>query len=289
MARGRVRRTVRVMVDTPVVAGYSGLDSSDAVQLGALLARTLRQPLVVASAYHYEPAALSARATEMPENKHRLDAAEARVEQARNLVPPGVEIRERVVPADDVAEALVDLAREVDACAIVVGRDLDGDVTRAILAHAPCPVAISPFNAPVPGEAPLRTIGVAYDASPAARLALTAAMHLAGLSAARVLVLSVEVALAGAQAQADVEAAAFSQVAVEIVRLEGDPGARLIEASDELDLLVCGTRGRGRMLAAVLGSVSGHLVQASHCPVLVIPPGVRAHAAASLALTTAAR
>lgn len=277
------------MADHPIVACYRGADSAGAVQLGALLAAAVHQPLVVASAYRYEPVALSATAIPGPGNEIRLDAAQARVERAERLVPDGVEVRERVVPAQGVRQALADLAREVDACALVVGRDLDGDVTRSMLERAPCPVAVSPFSVAVPAEEPPRTIGVAYDASPGARFALSAAMHLAILTGARIQIISIGPGLAGAKDDADAAAASLSEaVAVDVRRLEGDPGARLVEASDGLDLLLCGSHGRGRVLSAVLGSVSGHLVQAAHCPVLVVPPRIRHRATAPLGLTTAA-
>ncbi len=276
------------MADNPIVACYSGLDSSGAVQLGALLAAAVHQPLVVASAYRYEPVALSARATPTPGNDVRFDAAQARFERAKRLVPDGVEVRERVVPAEGVAAALAGLAREVDACALVVGRDLDGHVTRSVLEHAPCPVAVSPFSVSVPGEEPPRTIGVAYDASPGARFALSAAMHLAILTGARVQLISIGPGTAGAKVDADDAAALSEAVGVDVCRLEGDPGARLVEASDGLDLLLCGSHGRGRVLSAVLGSVSGHLVRAAHCPIVVVPPRIRHRATAPLGLTTAA-
>jgi len=287
MAARRGGPSLGAMTAHPVVACYSGPDSSAAVQLGALLAAAVHQPLVVASAYRYEPVGLSARAIPTAWNDARFDAAQARVERAERLVPAGVDVSERVVPAEGVPAALVDLAREVDACALVVGRDLDGHVTRAVLEHAPCPVAVSPFSVPLPGEEPLRTIGVAYDASPGARFALSAAMHLATLTGARVAVVSIGPGIG--EVDADVAAVSPSEgVAVDVRRLEGGPGARLVETSDGLDLLLCGSHGRGRVLAAVLGSVSGHLVQAAHCPVLVVPPRVRRRETAPLGLTTAA-
>jgi nucleotide-binding universal stress UspA family protein len=277
------------MGDHPVIAGYCGLDSSGAVQLGALLAAAIHQRLVVASAYHYEPLTLSARAVPTAWNEVRFDTAERRVHRAERLVPTGVDVDERVVPAEDIPEALADLSREVDACALVVGRDLDGHVTRSILEHAPCPVAVSPFSVPLPGEQPLRTIGVAYDGSPGARFALWPAMHLAILTGARVQVISIARGTGGAKVGADAALARLPKtVAVEVRRLEGDAASRLVEASDGLDLLVCGSHRRGRVLAALLGSVSGHLVRAAHCPVLVVPPRVRHRATAPLGLTTGA-
>ena len=50
------------MSEHPVVACYRGRDSAAAVQLGALLAGALDEPLVLAHAYRSEPFALSARA-----------------------------------------------------------------------------------------------------------------------------------------------------------------------------------------------------------------------------------
>jgi nucleotide-binding universal stress UspA family protein len=46
--------------------------------------------------------------------------------------------------------------------------------------------------------------------------------------------------------------------------------------SAELDLLVLGTKAGSHERSAVLGRVSGRLVRAARCPVLVVPPGVEA-------------
>lgn len=271
----------------PVVTCFSGPDSAGAVKLGAQFAVALQQPLVVASAYGYEP--VEAGIAAGSSNEARFDAAQARIERAEQLVPEGVEVDERVMPAENVPEALAEMAREVDACALVVGRDLHGHVVRSLLEHAPCPVAVSPFTVAFSGDEPLRTIGVAYDASPGARFSLSAAMHLAILTRARVQIIAIRHGTGAASVDADAAAASLAEaVEVDVRRLEGDPGARLVEASDELDLLLCGSHGRGRVFAAVLGSVSGHLVQAAHCPVLVIPTRLRRRATAPLGLTTAA-
>jgi nucleotide-binding universal stress UspA family protein len=142
---------------------------------------------------------------------------------------------------------------------------------------------------PLPDGPSLRAIGVAYDGSPAARLALSAALRLAALGDARV-----EVLTAGSEtdpecvrADADAVAARLSEaVDVRVRALDGRAGEALVEASEPLDLLLCGSHGRGRVLRAVLGSVSGRLVEAAHCPVLVVPPHVRRRADAPLGLTT---
>jgi nucleotide-binding universal stress UspA family protein len=55
----------------------------------------------------------------------------------------------------------------------------------------------------------------------------------------------------------------------------GFPAERLAELADDEDaeLIVVGSRGRGRFKAAFLGSVSSSLVGVARCPVLIVPPG----------------
>ncbi len=65
-------------------------------------------------------------------------------------------------------------------------------------------------------------------------------------------------------------------VSVEIDTFVGDPAQTLIDASQNLDLLVCGSRGQGTVRSAVLASVSRRVTAEARCPVLVLPPGVTA-------------
>src|SRR4051812_20609017 len=54
--------------------------------------------------------------------------------------------------------------------------------------------------------------------------------------------------------------------------LDGDPARELLRATreGEHDVIVMGSRGRGRVSAAVLGSVSHHVMPEPEVPVLVI-------------------
>lgn len=63
---------------------------------------------------------------------------------------------------------------------------------------------------------------------------------------------------------------------VEVRRRAGRAPDVLVELSEDAQLLVLGTRGRGQMLDAVLGSVSRHCARHAHCPVVVIPSRRRA-------------
>jgi nucleotide-binding universal stress UspA family protein len=55
----------------------------------------------------------------------------------------------------------------------------------------------------------------------------------------------------------------------------GFPPEGLADLADEeiAELIVAGSRGRGRFKAAFLGSVSNSLVGVARCPVLIVPPG----------------
>jgi nucleotide-binding universal stress UspA family protein len=67
-----------------------------------------------------------------------------------------------------------------------------------------------------------------------------------------------------------------SDVRVEIDAFVGDPADTLIGISENLDLLVCGSRGYGPLHAALLGGVSRRITAAAHCPVIVLARGVDA-------------
>jgi nucleotide-binding universal stress UspA family protein len=52
--------------------------------------------------------------------------------------------------------------------------------------------------------------------------------------------------------------------------VEGDPGEVLVAESKQADLVVVGSHGRSGLTAALLGSVSRHVVDHAACPVVVV-------------------
>jgi nucleotide-binding universal stress UspA family protein len=53
--------------------------------------------------------------------------------------------------------------------------------------------------------------------------------------------------------------------------VQGHPAHVLLEAATPADLLVVGSRGHGQFAAALLGSISHHVVTHASCPVVVVP------------------
>lgn len=62
----------------------------------------------------------------------------------------------------------------------------------------------------------------------------------------------------------------FGDLVVEPMVLEGHPGERLIALSDDADLVVVGSRGRGGFVGALMGSVTTNVVHHAKCPVVVV-------------------
>jgi nucleotide-binding universal stress UspA family protein len=100
--------------------------------------------------------------------------------------------------------------------------------------------------------------------APAGRVPMLAEQVESGLEAGRRLV------------NAMVAAERLSDVDERVVY--GFPAERLAELADDeaAELIVVGSRGRGALKAAFLGSVSRELIGVASCPVLVVPPGSEA-------------
>ncbi|MGH1548785.1 universal stress protein [Leifsonia poae] len=189
------------------------------------------------------------------------------------------------------------LVRESDAASLlVVGTDrrIDGggphigSLPLRVAAKARCTVAVIPA-APEPER---NTVVVGIDRSSFARsalaLAVTEASWLGGtveaIHAWDVPVMFQAALDAGAEpdpehvrreeqvvadAIADVPIAREARIEPRVVRQ--NPAAALVSAGAGAALLIVGTRGRGRVAAAMLGSVSHDVLLNLPCPVLVTP------------------
>jgi nucleotide-binding universal stress UspA family protein len=186
-------------------------------------------------------------------------------------------------------DGLIDLARALDASMIVLGHATEEHITRSLVPRAPCPVVVAPGGAGLQQPAAaIARIGIAYDGSPQAQWALVAAMRLADFTGAALVALAVGPTAERAETVLQIARLLLGRATqtVEARALLGDPRERLVAASAGVDLLVCGSRGRGRPASALLGSVSAGLLAHACCPVLVVPPSVGGNPAGPLGVSS---
>ncbi len=187
--------------------------------------------------------------------------------------------------------SLVDASK--DAALLVVGRHgagggwrgALGSVSRYCVTHSTAPTAVVPVEAP---DRPVGRIVVGFDGSANGRAALEWALAFAadGDEVEVHALIAIEVApwlqedlvhlRLGEEVRAEQDrllalltAADPSGRAVPDVVVRGAKPA-LARAADSADLVVVGARGTGPMVG--LGSVSTWLLDASPCPVVVVPP-----------------
>ena len=171
-----------------------------------------------------------------------------------------------------------------------LARTLRG-TARRLLIQAPCPVAVAPVGFADRPEAPLRDIGVGFEPTPEGAEALAVAHRLAARSGGTLRAIGVALPLSPLALDDLRDREPYLEGERRIVRagLEralaelpegvpatadarvGDPAVELISASRELDLLVCGSRGRGPLRAVLLGSVTERLIRSAACPVVIVP------------------
>lgn len=278
---------VQSQSSSPVVVCWRGPESAAATEFGVLLASLVGQHLILATAYDYEPSSLTADVTAVQRADELRELAEAALREAQRAADPAVETRLQVLAAMDVPTALIDLARDVDAAVLVFARDRDRHhVVPSVGKHLSCPLAVLPLGSPADAPPQLLRIGVAFDDTEASRNAVRVGRHLAAAAGGQVTLICVDrepgpwPALAEAGGELGVDA--------EPLLLEGDTVASLRSAAKSLDLLICGSHGRGLIQTALLGSVSAKLIEDCPSPLLVVPPGVRPSGDSPLGVTTAA-
>jgi nucleotide-binding universal stress UspA family protein len=287
----------------PVVIGFDGTASGeDAVALGRWIGRALGAPSIVA-VVHPGPAPIgTARVdAEWVADRHRV--AEETLEEARRL-PAGADesIEYRIVASSSAAHGLHDLAEEVAAALVLVGsratgaeeRLFAGSTAERLLSGSPCPVVVAPRGLRNRKLAELTRVGVAYIDTPEAASALDFAVRFARRTGAVLRLYTVVPGEAdvmplfiGAESErAYVEAAreaarrhldeALAGVPPEVAAAgevrTGDVVDVLAELGpEEVDVLLCGSRGYGPARRVLLGGVSARLVRRARSPVIVVP------------------
>ena len=272
----------------------------DPLRLGGRLARRLELPIVLVTVFVHHPVVTGAE-TE-GQREARAAAQDDLLELGRTL--DGVVVDDAMVLASSSpAHALHELSTAQSTVLVVVGsttrgairRVLPGNIAHELLSGAACPVAIAPHDYEEQDTRPLSTVGVAFDGSDEARQALAGARLLARRAGATLhIITAVEPLAFGGVPVAAIEPAASASrlledelravhdaavgesrdlVETQSVLASGEPAHVLLQQSQQLDVLLAGSRGYGPLGAVLLGSTTRELMHGAACPVIIFPRG----------------
>ena len=290
----------------PIVVGFEGGPSSDdALSLSSCLARGLGTRQLVVTVYP-APAPIGPGRVDAEWVVERRRTAEDVLEGARQVVesiPTAAgDVDYLVLGSSSAAHGLHDIAESESAEMIVVGsfgegpsrRLFPGSTADRLLSGATCAVAVAPRGLRKHPERELQRIGVAYIDTLDGRAALDAAARLAVRAGATLtlytavpsraevpaLLLAKDSDEAFVDRAEDTYESALDEAMADLPSgieataqiLPGSPVDVLAELDDDdVDLLVCGSRGYGPVRHVLLGGVSSRLVRRAASPVLVVP------------------
>jgi universal stress protein E len=226
-------------------------------------------------------------------------AREAVREAAAPLKAAGIEFEVRVATGSEPSEELLSLAVDANVDAIVCGshgkgtmeRLIAGSVSEEVIVSAEVPSMMVRYGLLETLEDPAdlvrtfgRTLVLTTDFSAASTRALMAVLDLPrGSVSTLYIVHALDPALEGEKLRKSEEGAEFQLrnmadmaaqkgVSARPVVRQGDPGRVVLREIDERRAtgVVAGTRGRGALTEALLGSVSLTLVRQASCPVLIV-------------------
>lgn len=284
-----MRRLLIGLDDTP--------QGEDALVLGGLMADVLTATPVVVSALPYPGHLVGAMDASGLQRALETDTAE-RFQRARELLAP-LHTETRAVASQAPARALYEAAADEDALMVVVGSDhrgalgrvLPGSAGRSLLHGAPCAVVVAPKGYAEQDEHRLVRIGVAFDGSPESWTALETGIGLTARLHGSILLVaaamppqygygSLTLIAEGGHENAERSKHRTLRMAAERIPagmqsdtrlLNGDPVHVIAEVTEELDLLLMGSRGYGPLRRTLLGSVAAGVIARAACPVAVLP------------------
>ena len=215
----------------------------------------------------------------------------------------GIDLR-ATVETGDASSLLVRLSEHADLMVVgsrsargFVGRLL-GTVSTSLPAHSKCPVVVVPHawakrHAEDAGAlTPSLGVAVGSDGSDQARIAIVKAAEEAQRMGVGLRLVNALAPYTGAltwvPAAVDFEAmhreidelqnraiqwirGHFPDLEITAERIDGSPVQVLLEAGENADLVVVGTRGRGGLRGMLLGSISQGVLHSSQNPVMIVP------------------
>ncbi len=261
-----------------ILLGYDGsADSQRAFDWAAATARSMGSELRVVVASETRSRTSHERRRWSVEGAEAVrDEAQARLAAAEGITG-SVDIVDG--PAADV---LLDAAPQAGLVVLgargygAISGALMGSVSQQLTRHAPCPVAV--IREPLNADATAVAVGV--DDSPDGGKALEFAFELASLEGRTLIAAhgwggATEGASDFAAAEAATERtlapwrAKYPNVQVTPRTVSQAPVDALADASEQVALVVVGSRGRGAMAGLWLGSVGQTVLQRAQCPVVI--------------------
>jgi nucleotide-binding universal stress UspA family protein len=152
---------------------------------------------------------------------------------------------------------------------------LAGNVGVSLLSKSPCAVAVAPNGYRQHATGAFNRVTLGFDGTYESGLALLGAIALARVSGSSLHLIAVTGDGDARKALADPLQEAVRSVPIDLSAegtvASGNPAQVLVDAAGDSGALVIGSRARGPLRRAILGSVSGALVRSARCPVLVHP------------------
>src|SRR3954452_9746338 len=284
----------------PVVAALDAATGvREPVEFGIAASDVTGAPLIIA-VVHTDDKESSLEPLRVELQRRGLDEVEIRTFEDRTAA------RGLARALDEVQPALIVLGSSKRSA---IGSVFVGTTAERVIHSSSCPVAVVPKGYERP-EGGVKVIGAAYSPSDEGREALHAAASLARAGGARVRAIMVlDPAHAGEQSSSMMagqhhatsssegdaavhrlsdeaelnEAVAKLGVEAETDVLVADAADGLVAASQNIDLLIMGSRGLGPKRAVLLGSVSRRVAERSACPVVILPRGATEKTEALLA------
>jgi nucleotide-binding universal stress UspA family protein len=271
----------------PILAAFSpSAPAREPVEFGLAASRLTGAPLVVIAVRHSGAVAspIAGDIDDAPDADRTIEHLRLDL-QRRGLRDVAVE----EVKARTVGEGLGQAIEAHKALLVVIGSSPRGRAGTVLLGSSAgelvhqgrCPVAVVPKDHRLPDEG-VKVVGGAFELGDDGAEALLSAAALASSAGVRLRAVTVVDAKEAAD-PADVEARvrellgdAAGAVDLEVEVRTGDPAEELVAASQDVGLLVIGSRGRRARKAAILGSVSQAVSAKAACPVLILPPGTSA-------------
>lgn len=276
----------------PILAAFSpAAPAREPVEFGLAASRLTGAPLVVIAVRHrgavFSP--IAGDIDDAPDADRTVKHLRLDLERSGHR-----DVAVEEVGARTVGEGLGEAIEAHKALLVVIGSSQRGRAGTVLLGSSAgelvhqgrCPVAVVPKDHRLP-EGGVKVVGGAFELGDDGAEALLSAAALASSAGVRLKAITVVDADEAAD-PADVEGrvramlgATAEGLDLEVEVRSGDPADEIVAASQDVGLLVIGSRGRRARTAAMLGSVSQDVSARAACPVLILPPGTRAPSVAA--------